>query len=315
MKKAWLGALMVVLSAAAGVEAATWCVPNNTIRSVCPNVSLLLQSAIDQANVGDIIYVGAGNVPERITIPKRLTIRGLPGHLITDAGLVPGDNLITFTGTYNTPKLEFLKLDVVTSQVGIFIPETINYTSMKQVQVVSTQVPKPFAGVIASRTLRTGFHGLKDAPESVQGIVSGFQIGMVMDDVSFANIEPALIMNNDVGVYFTKGGYQIFYVEFRNNGVGLSVCGLYHIDINSNVFRGNGLALEWGRCFNPDTNTDVQKLVEFNHNVFEGNTENVSIEVLPGVFSSSHLDDPGCFVQWRNMTFDGILQQEVVKSC
>lgn len=85
-------------------------------------------------------------------------------------------------------------------------------------------------------------------------------------------------------------------------------CGLKHIDINSNTFRGNGLAIDWRLCFNPATGLTQSKMVELNHNTMVGNAEAVRVEKTPGVFTNDYRDDPGCFVQWVDLTIDGVLQ-------
>jgi hypothetical protein len=61
--------------------------------------------------------------------------------------------------------------------------------------------------------------------------VAGFQVGMDLNDVDHVNVEPALIEDNDVGIRTTRGGYQIFWNTFRNNGIALEVCGLSVCDI------------------------------------------------------------------------------------
>lgn len=128
--------------------------------------------------------MGPGNPAERLTITKRLRIIGLPGHLITDTGLDPGDALLTFAGAIGGPLLERLELDVATSSAGIVVPSGVTNAQFKGVRVTSAA----------------------------------------------------------------------------------------H---------------------------------EFNHPVLDGNAERFRVETSPGVFSPDYRDDPGCAVQWTNMTIDG----------
>jgi hypothetical protein len=294
-------------SSAASAVAATWCVPDATIRSVCPSVSPTIQEAIDRAAPNDVIVVGPGNPAERITISKRVVIRGLPGHLITDVGLPPWGALVTITGPLERgPRFEFVFLDVVTSDIGVHIEPTVTFTEFRQAHVESARTPRPAIGIQASGTSRTWFIGTRK--ELDRSRVAGFQVGMELNDVDHVDVEYTTIEDNDVGIRLTRGGYQVFFNVFRNNGTALDVCGLAWCDINSNTFVENGLGVHWGLCHNPDTELAQQKMIEFNHNQFIANVENLLIEAAPGVWSPDFRHDPGCFVQWVNAVFDGVKQ-------
>jgi hypothetical protein len=309
-----IAALLMTLPATPSL-AATWCVPNNTIGGACPKWSTTIQGAIDRAIPGDDIRVGPFTFDERILITKRVRIIGLPGHLITDAGLDPGEALLTFAGTINNPILERLVLDVVTSRAGIVVPRTVFSAQFKGVRVTSTADPRPAYGLQANGSTRTYFIGAVGATPRV----SGFQVGIELNHVIWHDVEAGTeIEDNEVGLRVTHGKGQIFWNFFRNNGVAIEVRGAFHTDINSNTFTDNGLAVLWGLADtpHPDSKLRRQKTVEFNHPVLEGNIENFWIERSPGTFSSDYRHDPGCSVQWTNMRVDEeLLPNHIARSC
>jgi hypothetical protein len=312
-----IAALFTALQATPSI-AATWCVPTGTIGGQCPKIAPTIQHAIDNGLLGDQIRVGPGNPPERITITKRVQIIGLPGHLITDAGLDPGDALIAFSGDIGSPILERLVLDVVTSRAGIVVPSTVSMAQFKGVRITSQADPPPAFGFQANRSKRTYFIGAQGTTPRV----AGFDVGIDLNGVTWHDVEAGTeIENNRVGLRVTHGKGQIFWNFFRNNDVGIEVRGVFHTDINSNTFEGNGLAVHWGLADtpHPDTKLRWQKTVEFNHPVLDGNGENFLIELHPdnpaGV-SGDYRDDPGCNVQWTNMEVDGaLLPYHITRSC
>ena len=313
--RASLAAVLIALALLVSAEramAVTWCVPDATVRTSCPKVSPTIQGAIDRAASNDMIYIGAGNPPERLTIDKRLTIKGLPGHRITDEGLPPGGTLLSIVGDLERgPRFESVVLDVVTSDTGIYVAPTVIFAEFRGARVTSEQDPKPAVGMQASGTSRMWFIGARRAAPGEESRMSGFQVGFDLNDVDHVDVEYTAIEDNDVGIRLTRGGYQVFFNALRNNGVGLEVCGLNVCDINSNTFVDNGLGVYWALCHNPDSGLSQQKNVEFNHNTFAGNGGNVMVETSPGVYSDDHNDDPGCFVQWTNMLLDGIRQPNI----
>jgi hypothetical protein len=104
--------------------------------------------------------VGPGNPRERIVISKRVRITGVPGHLITDAGLPPSSApLVRFSGAFQAPALERLVLDVVTSAAGVIIPSTVDNVQFKGVQITSSALPRPAYGLQVNGNERTYFEG------------------------------------------------------------------------------------------------------------------------------------------------------------
>jgi hypothetical protein len=304
---AWAG-LLVILGAGPA-WAAVWCVPKASILPRCPKVAPTIQQAHDWATAGSKIYVGPGNPAERIEITKRVTIIGLPGHLITDAGLGPGEALLRFSGTMSRPTFENLVLDVVTSAAGIVIPASVSYAHFKGVHILSAADPKPAYGLRAAGTLRTNF--IRSA--RVKGRVSGFAVGMEFDEARWVDVEAGTVIEgNDTGLRVRRSQGQIFWNVIRGNRIGLEVCGLFHIDINSNQFADNDLAVLWGLCAEPNRVTGLteQHTVEFTNTAFHRNAENIRLEVSPGIFSGDYRDDPGCDVEWTSLKFDGIRQPD-----
>lgn len=300
--------LMLAGPADRAMAASTWCVPNATIHPMCGQVSLTIQDAIDAGMPGDTIYIGPGNPAERVRLSKRMTLIGLPGHHLTDEGLVAGDAVIHLVGPMAWPRVHRLSIEVVTSQVGIRVDPTVLFAELLQIQVESHQSPKPATGVQGQGTTRLRLLGTKQANVQ-QSRIAGFQVGLDLTDARHARIQPAnIIEQNDIGINLTRSGYQVFYNLLRHNGIGLFACGLYVVDINGNTFIGNDLAVHWGLCFNPKSGRAAQTIVEFHHAIFTGNTQNVLVEISPGVFSDDYRDDPGCHVSWGNLTFDGVRQ-------
>jgi hypothetical protein len=302
-RAAAITAAVLTIVLAAPALAAVWCVPHDEIGGQCQKTSPSIQRAIDLGAPGDIIRVGPGNPAERITITKRVRLIGLPGHLITDARLDPGGALLTFAGTIGSPLIERLQLDVVTSDAGIVVPNTVTNAQFKGVRVMSAAHPRPAYGFQANGSSRTYFIGsLGTTPR-----VSGFEVGMELNHVMWHDVEAGTeIEDNGVGLRVTHGKGQIFWNVFRNNEVALEVRGAFHTDINANTFIDNGLAMLWGWAAEPHPESGVayQKVIEFNHAVLVGNAELFRVETAPGVFSADYRDDPGCAVQWTNMTVE-----------
>jgi hypothetical protein len=300
-------ALLLIVASVTVADAAPWCVPVAFPGVRCPNVAPTLQQAIDGATEGSRITVGPGTPAERLVIPKRLIIEGLPGNRLHDEGLPLGGTLITITGTMDRgPRLESLNIDVTTSDIGVSVGPGILFMRFYYVNVEGFGRPRPAVGISAPDTTRWGFIG-------AQARVAGFQVGFDLRGATRADIEPKVIIeNNDIGILLENGGGQFFRNVIRNNGIGLSACGTYLVNFNSNVFTDNDLAIRWGLCFNETTGMAQSQNVEFNHNVLKGNTENFEIETALGVYSDDYADEPGCALQWMNTTVDGIKRPNFV---
>jgi hypothetical protein len=304
--RAAVAALLMTLLATPSL-AAVWCVPNGQIGGQCPKVSPTIQAAIDRGAPGDIIRIGPGNPPERIVLSKRVRIIGLPGHAITDEGLRPGEALLSFSAPMSGPLFERLELVVATSRAGVVVPSTVTNAQFKGVRISSTATPRPAHGFQANESARTYFIGaIGTVPR-----VSGFDVGIELNNVAWHDVEAdTQIENNGVGLRVTHGKGQIFWNTFRNNDVALEVRGAFHTDINANTFLDNGLAVLWGLADDPHPASGLtrQKVMEFNHAVLDGNGEAILVETSPGVLSADYRDDPGCSVQWTNMTLEGEVQ-------
>jgi hypothetical protein len=285
--------------------AATWCVPGAAIGGSCQKVSATIQGAIDGAVAGDTIRVGPGNPRERIVISKRVRITGVPGHLITDAGLPPSSApLVRFSGAFQAPALERLVLDVVTSAAGVIVPSTVDNVQFKGVQITSSALPRPAYGLQVNGNERTYFEGAG----SLIARVAGFEVGIEFNNVTWHDIEAGVVIeDNGVGLRLVHGKGQIFWNTFRNNGIGLEARGIFHVDTNNNDFLDNEVGLLWGFAAapHPDTGRMTSTQTEFDHNDFIGNGVAFQIEIEPGVFSSSMTDDLGCSGRWNNNEVNG----------
>ena len=215
----------------------------------CQKVSATIQGAIDGAVAGDTIRVGPDNPAERIGIGKRVRITGVPGHLITDAGLpASSDPLIRFAGAFQMPVLERLVLDVVTSAAGIIVPTTVRNIKFKGLQITSSALPRPAYGLQVNGNERTYFEGAG----SLLARVAGFEVGIEFNNVTWLDIEAGVVIeDNGVGLRVVHGKGQIFWNMFRNNGVGLETRGVFHLDTNNNDFLDNEVGLRWGLAAGP----------------------------------------------------------------
>jgi hypothetical protein len=223
IRRTVFAALLVSLLATPSM-ADTWCVPNGEIGGVCPQVSPTIQGAIDQGRKGDVIRVGQGNPAERLLITKRVQIVGLPGHLITDAGLDPGGALLTFSNAaIGNPIFERLVLEVVTSSAGVVVPSTVTTAVFRGVRIASTVAnPRPAFGFQANNSKRTYFIGAAGTTPRV----SGFEVGIDLNAVIWHDVEAGTVIeNNGIGLRVKHGKGQIFWNVFRDNDVALEVRG------------------------------------------------------------------------------------------
>lgn len=279
--------LGLLLGFATPVWAATFCVPNGTISTSCPNVRATIQEAINDATAGSLIRVGTGNTPERIIIDRRIRIDCLGGAILTDVGLPPGDRLISFTGTFTA--LSINNCVMLPAGDGILVPNGV--TSFKVTGLTMTGVGG--VGILVDGAVR---------PTIESSVVSGFDTAVVFNEATWYDLETSTLADNGIGVNVHAGRGQIFWNSFSGNDVAVYANQVFQADINSNNFLDNSIALEW---------LHSNALTEFHHSVIVGGVP-FRVWTTPGTFvdgPQAYLQDPGCATQWQDIVVDGIQVQ------
>jgi hypothetical protein len=242
---------------------------------------------------------------------KRVAILCLTGSLITDAGLpAAAAPVVHLSATMSGPRMEKCIIEVTSSEGGILVEPTATFAQLKGIGLRGVGTPRPAYGLRVYNNARIFFLSALNTRPFVEGFdigIDSFNCGWL--DVEAGQVGGVLFEGNRVGLRSVWDKGQVFFNEFVNNEIGIELRGNFHQDVNANRFFANTIGILWGLAPtpNPDSGVTTQRTMEFNHPIFSGNNQPISVEVTPGVFSPDYRHDPGCFVQWTNMEIDGVV--------
>jgi hypothetical protein len=300
-------------------------------------------AAYGLAKPGDTLLLTNGDLDTRLKVGKRLIVKTHTGVVLSDANMTPSPTeyvVQVVDGGQGTD----LKMKVRVTADGGGVPrsagaiflefdsDVLNGSSVdgpgkdRGIPPYSDNGIRLPSGQVATIGIRVN-RGTGSKTMRVLGLssdrtrVTGFGVGIFVDNPSFHVTSYVLAEHNGIGLLQRWGRGQNFYGVWNNNDVAIEMQGVNHNDTNSHTFNCNGVALRSSMADQPNPVTGYRvngPHLEYNfHTVTTCGGVDVEVEVSPGVFltdrdlppphKGARTVDPGFYIQYSTRKVDNAL--------
>ena len=264
-----IAAVALALLLAGSAEAANRC--TLTATGSCASYHTTIQEAVDAANVGDRVVIGAGAYAGNVHVTKKINATGQVGHALN--------------GEWHDDGVSGLR------EIRTIAATLIRVTDGLSLKILNG------AGCV-----------LIDGAEStrVQGrTVSGCAVGIDLVDAIKPYISTVTATGNGIAIRLTRGSStsQVFFNAFADNGIAVQLNDAVHTDVNSNDVTcpegGIGFEMNVPDGFPNDT-------MEYNQNAFTGCAgKHWQIQQCDGAYTNDPTLSPESNAQYGTNTADG----------